>query len=69
MKRNISILGSTGSIGTQALDVVEKLNLNVSALTAASNIELLEKQVRKYKPSLAVVFDEEKAKIFKENIM
>lgn len=68
MKRNISILGSTGSIGTQALDVVEKLNLNVSALTAASNIELLEKQVRKYKPSLAVVFDEEKAKIFKENI-
>lgn len=68
MIKNISILGSTGSIGTQALDVVDKLNLNVVALTASSNIELLEEQVRKYKPQLAVVFDEEKARIFKDNI-
>ena len=64
MIKNISILGSTGSIGTQALDVVDKLNLNVVALTASTNIELLEQQVRKYKPQLAVVFDEEKAKYF-----
>lgn len=68
MIKNISILGSTGSIGTQALDVVDKLNLNVVALTASKNIELLEQQVRKYKPQLAVVFDEEKAKFFKDNI-
>lgn len=68
MFKNISILGSTGSIGTQTLDVVDKLNLNVSALTASSNIQLLEKQVRKYKPELAVVYNEDKAKIFKENI-
>lgn len=68
MIKNISILGSTGSIGTQALDVVDKLNLNVVALTASTNIELLEQQVRKYKPQLAVVFDEAKAKIFKDNI-
>ncbi len=68
MKNNISILGSTGSIGTQALDVVDKLGLNVCALTAAASIELLEQQVRKYKPALAVVYDEEKAKIFKENV-
>ena len=68
MIKNISILGSTGSIGTQALDVVDKLNLNVVALTASTNIELLEQQVRKYKPQLAVVFDEEKAKFFKNNI-
>lgn len=68
MIKNISILGSTGSIGTQALDVVDKLNLNVVALTASTNIELLEQQVRKYKPQLAVVFDEEKAKFFKDNI-
>ncbi len=68
MIKNISILGSTGSIGTQALDVVDKLNLNVVALTASTNIELLEQQVRKYKPQLAVVFDEEKAKLFKDNI-
>lgn len=68
MINNISILGSTGSIGTQALDVVDKLGLNVSALTAASNIDLLEKQIRKYKPDLAVVFNEDKAKILKDNI-
>ncbi len=68
MIKNISILGSTGSIGTQTLDVVDKLKLNVCALTASTNIELLEQQVRKYKPQLAVVFDENKAKIFKDNI-
>ena len=68
MIKNISILGSTGSIGTQALNVVDKLNLNVVALTASTNIELLEQQVRKYKPQLAVVFDEARAKIFKNNI-
>lgn len=68
MIKNISVLGSTGSIGTQTLDVCDKLGLNVCALTAAKNIDLLEKQVRKYKPRLAVVFDEEKAKEFKLNI-
>lgn len=68
MIKNISILGSTGSIGTQTLDVVDKLRLNVCALTASTNIDLLEKQVRKYKPQLAVVFNEDKAKVFKENI-
>ena len=68
MINNISILGSTGSIGTQTLDVVDKLNLNVVALTASTNIVLLEEQVRKYKPQLAVVYDEAKAKIFKDNI-
>lgn len=64
----LSILGSTGSIGTQTLDVADKLNLKVSALTASTNIKLLEEQVRKYKPELAVVFNEEKAKEFKDNI-
>ncbi len=68
MISNISILGSTGSIGTQALDVVDNLGLSVSAITASTNIDLLEQQVRKYKPKLAVVYNEQKAKIFKENI-
>ncbi len=68
MIQNISILGSTGSIGTQTLDVVDKLGLSVSALTASTNIKKLEQQVRKYKPQLAVVFDENKAKEFKLNI-
>ena len=44
MKHNLSVLGSTGSIGTQTLDVAEKLGLNVRALTANSNIDLLEKE-------------------------
>ncbi|MBQ1453131.1 MAG: 1-deoxy-D-xylulose-5-phosphate reductoisomerase, partial [Ruminococcus sp.] len=65
MTKNISVLGSTGSIGTQTLDVADKLDLRVSALTAAKNIGLLEQQVRKYKPALAVVYDEEKARELK----
>ncbi len=68
MVKNISVLGSTGSIGTQALDVVDNLNLNVSALTANTNIKILEEQVRKYSPALAVVFDESKFSEFKGNI-
>ena len=65
MIKNISILGSTGSIGTQALDVVDNLNLQVSALTANTNIDILEEQVRKYKPALAVIYDENKYAEFK----
>lgn len=68
MIKTISILGSTGSIGTQALDVVSKLNIKVTALTAHSNIKLLEEQIRKYKPELAVVFKEDKAKELRDNI-
>lgn len=68
MINNISILGSTGSIGTQTLDVVDKLGLNVCALTASTNITKLEEQVRKYKPKIAVVFDEKLAKTFKTNV-
>ena len=61
MKRSISVLGSTGSIGTQSLDVIEKLGLGVSALAANRNIELLEAQARKFSPELVAVFDEERA--------
>ena len=50
--KNISVLGSTGSIGTQTLDVVRKNNdINVVALSAGNNVELLEQQVREFKPS------------------
>lgn len=60
--KHISILGSTGSIGTQTLDIVSKNDdLNVVALAAYGNIELLEKQVREYKPSIVCVYDENKA--------
>ena len=55
----ISILGSTGSIGTQTLDIVRaNHDLKVSALAAGRNIELLEKQVREFKPSLVSVTEE-----------
>lgn len=68
MVNTLSILGSTGSIGTQALDVARKLNLNICALTAYSNIDILEQQVREFKPSLAVVFSQEKAEELKVKI-
>ena len=68
MVKNISILGSTGSIGTQALDVADKLDLKVSAITANTNIKILEEQVRKYRPALAVVFDETKYAEFRDSI-
>lgn len=68
MVNTLSILGSTGSIGTQVLDVARKLNLNICALTAYSNIDILEQQVREFKPSLAVVFSQEKAEELKIKI-
>lgn len=61
--RTISILGSTGSIGTQTLEVVDVLgNIKVGAITGNQNIKLLEEQARKYRPHLVAVMDEEKAK-------
>ena len=56
-KKRISVLGSTGSIGTQTLDVAENLGCEVETLTAHSSIDLLEKQIRKFKPSFAVCTD------------
>lgn len=67
--KTISILGSTGSIGTQTLEVVEEQkDLKVAALAAGSNIALLERQIRKFHPSLAAVWEEKKAKELRENI-
>ncbi len=62
--KNIAILGSTGSIGTQALDVVRQHrdDFCVTALSAGSNVALLEKQMREFHPSLVAVVTEEKAK-------
>lgn len=62
--KNIGILGSTGSIGTQTLDVVRSHpgDFCVTALSAGSNIELLEKQIREFSPKIAAVGSEELAK-------
>lgn len=65
MTRNLSVLGSTGSIGTQTLDVAEKLGISIEALTAHSNAALLEQQARRFQPRLAVLFDEQAAKSLK----
>ena len=58
MTKSISILGSTGSIGRQTLDVVDQLGIRVAALTCGSSIDLIEQQCRKYLPKLAVVATE-----------
>ena len=63
MKKKIAILGSTGSIGTQTLDIVrEQGDIQVVAMAAGSNIKLLEEQMREFHPSLVSVWDEKKAK-------
>ena len=62
MSKTISILGATGSIGRQTLDVAEQLGLRVAALTANSNVERLEAQARRFRPGLAVLTDETAAK-------
>ena len=62
MKKTVSLLGSTGSIGRQSLEVIEALGLQVSALTANRSVELLEAQCRKFSPRLAVCMDAGAAK-------
>ncbi|POP34224.1 1-deoxy-D-xylulose-5-phosphate reductoisomerase [Lactonifactor longoviformis] len=61
--KKIAILGSTGSIGTQTLDVVRRnQDIQVLALSAGSNIKVLEEQIREFHPRLAAVWKDEKAK-------
>ena len=67
--KKIAILGSTGSIGTQTLDVVRtNKDIEVTALAAGSNIALLEKQIREFSPKLAAVWDEKKAAELKDRV-
>ena len=60
-KRTISLMGSTGSIGRQSLDVIAACGMRVAALTANNNVELMEQQVRQFKPTLAVMMEEKAA--------
>ena len=57
---SFSLLGSTGSIGTQAIDVARKHNLRITALAVNSNIKALENQVREFKPKMVCVYDDTK---------
>ena len=68
MTRTISLLGSTGSIGQQTLQVARELGLRVSALTAREKVDQLEAQVRQFMPRLAVLYDDSAAQILRQRI-
>ena len=65
MYSNLILLGSTGSIGTQALTVAKQMGVRVTALTAHKNAELLEKQAREFKPLVVAMSDHTAAKDLK----
>jgi len=67
--KKIAVLGSTGSIGTQTMDIVRaNQDLQVSAIAAGSNITLAERQIREFSPEVAVIYEEAAAKRLKESI-
>ncbi len=68
--KNIVVLGSTGSIGTQTLEIVDAYpdRLQIVALAAGSNVEKIEPQIRKYHPKKVVMFDEAAAKALKTKV-
>jgi len=68
MINGLCILGSTGSIGVQALNVCENLKINVVSLIAHSNIKLMEEQIRRYKPKVAAMQDEKAASELKQAV-
>ncbi len=68
MVKCVSILGSTGSIGRQSLDIVDNLGISVAALTAGTSVERLAQQCRKYRPKLAVMSTQEDAAKLQQEI-
>ena len=68
MVKCVSILGSTGSIGRQSLDIVDNLNIPVAALTAGTSVERMAQQCRKYRPKLAVMATQKAAQRLQDEI-
>lgn len=68
MTKTIALLGATGSIGRQTLEVAGELDLRVAALTANTQVDLLEQQARQYMPRLAVLYDENAALALKKRL-
>ena len=68
MAKNISLLGSTGSIGTQSLDVCRMHGYNVKCLTAASRCDIIEEQIREFRPELVCMMNEDAAKDLKTRV-
>ena len=67
--KKVAILGSTGSIGTQTMEVVrENGDLQITALAAGGNVDLMEKQIREFHPALAAMWTEEKAKELRDRV-
>ena len=67
--KKVAILGSTGSIGTQTLEVArENGDLQITALAAGGNVDLMEKQIREFHPVLAAMWTEEKAKELRDRV-
>ena len=67
MMKKIAVLGSTGSIGTQTLDVVRANgDIKVAAIAAGSNIKMLEAQIREFAPEICGVWDEKRQKSWQE---
>ena len=68
MTKTIALLGATGSIGRQTLEVARELGISVAALTANRQVDLLEQQARQYMPRLAVLYDENAALALKKRL-
>lgn len=68
MSKVISVLGSTGSIGRQTLAVASELGLTVAALTANTDVDRIEQQVRQFRPRLAVLYDADAAKVLRQRL-
>ena len=68
MMKTIALLGATGSIGRQTLEVARELGLTVAALTAHTNIDLLERQARQFRPRLAAVYDAAAAAVLRDRL-
>lgn len=68
MVKCVSILGSTGSIGRQSLDVISRMNISVAALTAGTSVERMAQQCREFMPKLAVMATQEAAEALKQQI-
>ena len=65
---SVNIMGSTGSIGTQALEVLKMHNIRVNGISANKNVELMEKQIREFSPKICHMYDEEAGKDLKTRV-
>ena len=68
MNKTVSVLGSTGSIGTQSLEVCEKHDFRIAGLSANSNTDLLENQTRKFRPDYVCIYDDKKYTEIKQRL-